>query len=192
MAAFTVFPNVQIIGGIWRGHKLPSADVNVRPTTARSRTTLFNWLDGRLKGRRCLDLFAGCGSLSLEALSRGAEHATLLEIDPSRCRRIRDNLALLDSQQRARVVRTDCRQWLSRVRPPQQLWNLVFADPPWDSETALKRLYLLCERGLVGADALLYLETAKDGPEPPEPWVLEKQTQQSDCQLRLYRLPDSS
>ena len=72
--------SVRIIGGDWRGRKLPVLDVQgLRPTADLIRETLFNWLANDLPGARCLDLFAGSGSLSLESLSRGAAHVTAVD-----------------------------------------------------------------------------------------------------------------
>src|SRR5690606_41285183 len=75
--------SVRIIGGRWRGSKLPVASApGLRPTSDRARETLFNWLQPMLAGVRVLDLFAGSGALGLEALSRGAGEALLVERDP--------------------------------------------------------------------------------------------------------------
>ena len=73
---------LRIIGGQWRGRKLPFVGAEgLRPTGDRIRETLFNWLMPDLPGARCLDVFSGSGALGLEALSRGAEAATLLELN---------------------------------------------------------------------------------------------------------------
>ncbi|MGJ7904097.1 RsmD family RNA methyltransferase, partial [Lysobacter sp. 1R34A] len=75
---------VRIIGGRWRGTRLAVADApGLRPTSDRVRETLFNWLMPVLPGARVLDLFAGSGALGLEALSRGAASAVLVERDPA-------------------------------------------------------------------------------------------------------------
>lgn len=73
---------IRIIGGQWRGRKLPVPDSpGLRPTTDRVRETLFNWLAPVMVDAHCLDCFAGSGALGLEALSRYAAQATLLEMD---------------------------------------------------------------------------------------------------------------
>ena len=180
---------MQITGGLWRGRKLPLTIASVRPTTARARGTLFNWLSGRLEGRLCLDLFAGSGGLSLEALSRGADRATLLEINHACCTRIQRSISLLNCGDRARLIRTDCRQWLQRNKNPERPWNLVFADPPYGLQQVGDKLKLLCENALVAPDSLLYLETAAGAPGAPAPWLLERESRQNDSWLRLYRLP---
>ena len=84
---------VRIIGGRWRGTRLAVPDApGLRPTSDRARETLFNWLQPALPGARVLDLFAGTGALGIEALSRGAAEALLVERDAAlararRCRR---------------------------------------------------------------------------------------------------------
>ena len=78
---------VRVIGGRWRGRRLPVADADaLRPTPDRLRETLFNWLAPVLPGARCLDLFAGSGALGLEALSRGAAEVVLVESQPATAR----------------------------------------------------------------------------------------------------------
>ncbi len=71
--------SVRIIGGAWRGRRIPFPDrPELRPTPDRVRETLFNWLQPHVAGARCLDLFAGSGALGLEALSRGARSAVFV------------------------------------------------------------------------------------------------------------------
>ncbi len=84
---------LRIIGGDWRSRKLRFPDAGgVRPSPARTRETLFNWLNFHLAGSRCLDLFAGSGALGMEALSRGAAQATLVDHTPALAKALRDNL----------------------------------------------------------------------------------------------------
>src|SRR5690606_9775904 len=88
--------SVRIIGGTWRGRRLAVAGgPALRPTPDRIRETLFNWLAPALPGARCLDLFAGTGVLGLEALSRGAAEAWLVERDPVAAAALRSSVATL-------------------------------------------------------------------------------------------------
>ena len=74
---------IRIIGGKWRGRKLNVIDVpGLRPSQDRTRETLFNWLQGKIVGARCLDLFSGTGALAFEALSRGASEVIMVESNP--------------------------------------------------------------------------------------------------------------
>src|SRR5690606_25222812 len=104
---------VRIIGGRWRGTRLPVADsAGLRPTSDRARETLFNWLQPVLPGARVLDLFAGSGALGIEALSRGAAQALLVERDPALATALEDSLRRLDAGPAARVVRADALAFL--------------------------------------------------------------------------------
>ena len=73
---------IRIIGGKWRGRKIDVVNADgLRPSPDRTRETLFNWLQGKIKGARCLDLFAGSGILGFEALSRGASEVLTVELN---------------------------------------------------------------------------------------------------------------
>jgi len=91
---------IRIIGGQWRGRKLPVPDIpGLRPTTDRVRETLFNWLAPFIVDAHCLDCFAGSGALGIEALSRYAAAATLIEMDKNVARQLQKNLATLQASQ---------------------------------------------------------------------------------------------
>jgi 16S rRNA (guanine966-N2)-methyltransferase len=89
---------LRIIGGEWRSRKLLFIDAQgLRPTPDRIRETLFNWLQGRILGANCLDLFAGSGVLGLEALSRGANQVDFVEKNKAVAKQLESNLGLLKS-----------------------------------------------------------------------------------------------
>ena len=143
---------VRIIGGKWRGRRVSVPErASVRPTPDRVRETLFNWLTDMLPGARCLDLFAGTGVLGLEALSRGAAEAWLIERDPLLVQALRELAATLGSD--ARIVQGDALQILSQ--PPAEPFDVVFADPPYamDLGGILRRL-----PAWVGHEHLIYVE----------------------------------
>ena len=107
---------VRIIGGKWRNTKLPvPLSPGLRPSSDRVRETLFNWLMSRLGGARVLDLFAGSGALGLEAVSRGAAQATLVERDAALSRQLRESVARLGAQDQIAVVQADARSEERRV-----------------------------------------------------------------------------
>lgn len=127
---------LRIIGGDWRSRKLRFPDAGgVRPTPARTRETLFNWLNFHLAGARCLDLFAGSGVLGLEALSRGADSATLVDHTPGRwprhCGTISDSSAPAVPRW---SVRMWPRFWPSAGNRPStsSSWTLRFARAGWN------------------------------------------------------------
>ena len=119
---------IRIIGGQWRGRKLPVPDSpGLRPTTDRVRETLFNWLAPSMVDARCLDCFAGSGALGLEALSRYAASATLLEMDRSVSQQLQQNLTTLKATN-AKVVNTNTLTFLGQKGTPHEV---VFIDPPF-------------------------------------------------------------
>ena len=124
---------VRIIGGRFRGRKLYySGDPRTRPMKDRLRESLFNRLGPAVAGKHAIDLFAGTGALGLEALSRGAARATLIERHNPTAEGIRRNMATLEVQEIAEVVNGDVFYW-GRHRPDlgPGPW-LVFSSPPYD------------------------------------------------------------
>jgi 16S rRNA (guanine966-N2)-methyltransferase len=146
---------VRIVAGSRKGHRLVAPrGLDTRPTSDRVREAAFN-LIGPVDGASVVDLFAGSGAMGLEALSRGAESAVLVESDPDACRAIKRNLEKLRLTG-ARVVCNDVLRFLATERG---LYDLVLVDPPYDSvETILPRLasYL---PAVLAPDGLLVFET---------------------------------
>jgi 16S rRNA (guanine966-N2)-methyltransferase len=144
--------SVRVIGGEWRGRRIPiAAATAVRPTPDRVRETLFNWLRDRLPGSRCLDLFAGTGALGFEALSRGAREAWLVEQDAVLIAALKAQVAVFGVE--ARVLRQDVASLL-RGTPPTR-FDIVFLDPPY--ATPVEPLLELLEPWLAPG-ALVYVE----------------------------------
>ncbi|MBN1237541.1 MAG: 16S rRNA (guanine(966)-N(2))-methyltransferase RsmD [Gammaproteobacteria bacterium] len=120
--------SLRIIGGEWRGRRLPiPASAGVRPTPDRVRETLFNWLRERVGGARCVDLYAGTGCLGLEALSRGAAEAWLVERDAALARALSAHVEKLGAN--AHVVCGRAEDFLAR--PVGTRLDLAFVDPPY-------------------------------------------------------------
>lgn len=107
-----------------------------RPTSDRTREAVFNalWSRGAVVGASVLDLYAGSGALGIEALSRGAAHAVLVDSDRRACRAIVANLEACGFRDRAEVVTSPARRFLDRARAEDRRFDLVFCDPPYDFE----------------------------------------------------------
>ncbi|MBT3248091.1 MAG: 16S rRNA (guanine(966)-N(2))-methyltransferase RsmD [Actinobacteria bacterium] len=123
---------MRVIAGTARGRRLKSPqDDSARPTTDRVREAVFNALFslGALEDAVVLDLFAGSGALAIEALSRGAKRAVLVEKSSRHTELINENLALCHFDDQSEVHRADAFTWLSTH---QETWDLVFLDPPYD------------------------------------------------------------
>ena len=177
--------HVRIIGGQWRGTRLPVADAaGLRPTSDRVRETLFNWLAPMLPGARVLDLFAGSGALGLEAVSRGAKEALLVERDPALARSLHDACERLHAGAAVQVVQADALQWLRA--PLHGRFDIVFLDPPF-ADDAWRRVLELLPPWLAG-DACLYLESPAAGDIAPGPgWIPHREGRTRDVHYALYR-----
>ena len=127
---------MRVITGLYKGRTLKTVrDLSVRPATGRVKQTIFDMLAHRIEfdGTRVLDLFAGSGSLGIEALSRGASHATFVETNPDALEYIGQNLQTLGCDNAAEIIAMDAMHFLRRS---QNQFDLVFADPPYAYEEA--------------------------------------------------------
>jgi 16S rRNA (guanine966-N2)-methyltransferase len=177
--------SIRIIGGRWRGTRLVVADApGLRPTADRVRETLFNWLMPMLTGARVLDLFAGSGALGLEAVSRGAGEALLVERDPALAQSLRQAGERLQAAQVVQVIQADALQWL-RV-PVHGRFDLVFLDPPFDAGLWHQTLALLPP--WLADDAWLYMESpAAADMAPGLGWSMHREGRTRETRHALYR-----
>lgn len=148
---------VRIIGGRWRGRRLPVADApGLRPTADRIRETLFNWLQPNLVGARCLDLFAGSGALGIEALSRGAAHCTFVDSNTDVLRSISAVLAQLNASEWAVCHAQTAATFIAGSPAP---FDVVFLDPPFAQELLPDICQQLQANGVLDASSLIYIES---------------------------------
>jgi 16S rRNA (guanine966-N2)-methyltransferase len=128
---------MRIVAGRWRGRRItaPKGDI-VRPTADRVREAWMSIVHPWLADANVLDLFAGSGALGIEAVSRGAAHADLVEIAPSSLKAISANLESLDAGALVRVYRVDALRFLESLEP--HAYDVAFADPPYDLGLAAK------------------------------------------------------
>src|SRR5690242_15245046 len=133
---------LRITGGTAKGRRIRSLEgLAVRPTAAKVRQAVFNVLRDLVSGARWLELFAGGGTMALEALSRGAAEAVCVEQAGPALRVLRQNVADLGLADRCRIVQADVLAFLRR--PPAAPFDLVFLDPPYAAgqyEAALQAL----------------------------------------------------
>ena len=178
--------SVRIVGGRWRGTRLPVADADgLRPTPDRVRETLFNWLQPVLAGARVLDLFAGSGALGLEALSRGAREAVLVERDARLAASLRETVGRLDAGDAAQVLQADALRWLG-AQPGVAPFDIAFVDPPFAA--GLWPAVLEALPAVLAPDAWLYLEgPATAPPAAGEAWIPHRAGTTRDTHYALYR-----
>ena len=151
---------MRIIGGIYRGHKLFSpANKNIRPTSDRMRETIFNILSHSgtgLDGARVLDVFAGSGAMGLEALSRGAAHATFFDKDRASLQLVKKNISLLHAGDKA-TVKPVTAPAFPQSRTP---YNFIFLDPPFDLDIIGGCMDRLNDQGYFADDCIVIAEYA--------------------------------
>ena len=177
---------IRIIGGQWRGRKLPVPESpGLRPTTDRVRETLFNWLAPSIVDANCLDCFAGSGALGLEALSRYAASATLLEMERGVAQQLQKNLATLKASN-AKVVNTNTLAFLAQAGAPH---DIVFVDPPFRKGLLEETLKLLENNGWLSDEALIYIESEVENGLPPVPmnWHVYREKVAGQVAYRLYQ-----
>ena len=177
--------SLRIIGGQWRGRKLKFPDTpGLRPTGDRLRETLFNWLTPIIADAHCLDLFAGSGALGLEAVSRGANSALLVEQSPVACKALKQHRQTLCAENQLQIIQADALQWL-RQSPPQT-FDILFLDPPFNSQLLPAAIRQLSQTGWLSAGAHVYIESPRQrAPTCPNSWRLLRviETGQVLCQL---------
>lgn len=178
---------IRIIGGQWRGRKLPVAELaGLRPTTDRVRETLFNWLMFELQGARVLDLFAGSGALGLEAASRGAAAVILVERDSGAARTLSANVTRLQAQPQVQVHQGDALNFLRQ--PPLHPFDLVFVDPPFGQGLVSQVLASLISPDWLATSGWLYIETeAELAPSPPPGFICHRQLRAGAALAQLWR-----
>lgn len=162
---------MRIIAGTWRGRPLVAPPGRLtRPTSDRTRETLFSMLASRLgsfDGLRVADLYAGSGALGLEALSRGAAEAQFVETDREALAAIRANIAALGAKASVSPVSAE------RLPPVAKPFDLILADPPYKVGSGNAVVAAVAEAGWLAPGGWLAIETDKKEPVEPGPFSLE-------------------
>lgn len=181
---------VRIIGGQWRGRKLPvPVSEDLRPTGDRIRETLFNWLQFEWEGSQWLDVFAGSGALGFEALSRGASEVVMLEKSALVAKQLQANKQLLVAQG-ATIINTDAQHWLAS-NAQQKAFDGVFLDPPFRDADLDLWLKLLINQGWLKPNAWLYIEQPKERVLSLPYLHAYRQQQSGDVSFGLWQLQTS-
>lgn len=166
---------MRIVAGRHKGRGIDAPrGRNTRPTSARAREGLFNILahggygaggGSVFDGAHVLEAFAGTGAFALEALSRGAAQATMLDLDPAALDVARSNAEKLGERDATHILRMDA----TRPRTARASHDLVFLDPPYGSKLGAKALAALARKGWIVKDAVVIMEVAADEEfDPPQ------------------------
>jgi len=152
---------MRIIAGEMRGRRLKAVDgIHTRPTSDKVKGAIFNVLGDKVLDSRVLDLFAGTGNLAIEALSRGSLEAVLVEKSFDAYQIIRKNLEQLGVSQKSKLLLMDAFKFIHRY--PDEIYDLIFLDPPYRQELIPKVLQALKKYSYLTPDGVIVAETAKD------------------------------
>lgn len=177
---------MRIIAGEWRGRRLIAPDgLAVRPTGDRVREALFSMLASRLgsfEELRVADIYAGSGALGFEALSRGASFACLIEQDPRAIRAIRANAETLGAGARCQILARS-----AEALPPQQPFDLLFADPPYGAGSGSAALGHILSSNWAAPGAWISIESRRGDLVEPQGCSIEAERDVGRARLTLLR-----
>jgi 16S rRNA (guanine966-N2)-methyltransferase len=189
---------MRVIAGAAHGRRLKAPrGLVTRPTTARARGSIFSRLQTRIDfdGIRVLDIFAGSGSLGIEALSRGAGQATFIDSSREAARVIADNLERLGIARRGRVILSDVRRALGELARAGELFDLIFVDAPYKDDLSAEVLASIARDGLAAPGGWIVIRQFKRAPGPPlAPDGFERTTVATigDHRIAFYRRPSAA
>lgn len=175
---------MRVITGTARGRKLKEpAGFEIRPTTDQVKEAMFNIAQFDVEGRRVLDLFGGTGQLGIEAASRGAGSVTIVDAARDSIRLIRENVATVGLKN-IRVVQADSIGFLRMG----EKYDLIFIDPPYDSDLAEKALKTIKEIDILSEGGIIICETRRETalPQLDKPYFLRKEYRYGKVKLTVY------
>jgi len=178
-------PRVRIFGGCLHGALLTSPrGSTTRPTTGRVREAVFNILGDSFEGRPVLDLFAGTGSLGIEAVSRGAARATFVDSAGDACKAVGDSLRRCDIAERCTVIKARLPAALARL---DETFAIIFLDPPYEGDSGPGAL-VKCGALLAPNGTLVYEHRSSYNPpeQPPSLKLVDRRTY-GDTAIALYQ-----
>ena len=150
---------MRVVSGNYGGRPLKTLDgKTTRPTSDKVRGAIFNMIGPYFEGGRVLDLFAGSGGLSIEAVSRGMESAVLVERDRKAQTIIRENISMTKEADKFQLLAMEANQALSQLTGT---FDVVFLDPPYAREEIIDNIQQLCQRKLLAEVVMVVCETDK-------------------------------
>ena len=156
--------------------------MDTRPTTDKVKESLFNIIQFESEGRRVLDLFGGPGQLGIEALSRGADHCTFVDMRKEAAALIRENLRLTGLSERSRVVQGDALSFLSSCG---EKFDVILLDPPYHTELLEKSVKRITEFDILREHGIMICESAAERELPALPPPYERGREYRYGKIRL-------
>lgn len=171
---------MRIISGDFGGRRLKAVPgMKTRPTTDKIKENVFNIIGPYFDGGAVLDMYAGSGGLAIEAVSRGMDHATLIDKQMAAIKTIRDNVQVTKHPERFQVIKGDSKKVVHKLAKQSATYNMVFFDPPYALQTIAQDIVSLMELDLLAKDVTIVCETSEEVELPDQIGWLAKAREQS-------------
>lgn len=175
---------MRVITGTARGRKLKEpANYDIRPTTDQVKEAMFNIAQFDIDGRKVLDLFGGTGQLGIEAASRGAAKVVIVDASRDSVKLIKENVNICKLTN-IQVVQGDSLSYISRCDG----FDLIFIDPPYDSDLAEKAVKLIKEIDILSEGGIMICETRRETqlPQLEKPYFMHREYRYGKVKLTVY------
>ena len=176
---------MRVISGTARGRKLKEPDTHlIRPTTDKTKESIFNIIQYDIESRCVLDLFAGTGQLGIEALSRGAKNVVFIDSAMESVKLIQENLKICNFSNLAAVFAVDALRYLES----NEKFDLIFIDPPYNTQLAGRTVSKIVEFDKLNINGIIILESKADTPTPKvtSPYSLMKEYRYGSVKIIKY------
>jgi len=153
---------MRVIAGEYRHRKLvyPENNENIRPTKDRIREAFFSSI-GDIEGKSFLDLYAGCGSMGIEAISRGANYSTFVDMSNESISYVRKNVEALQINGRAQILKMMDEVALTKFKNEGRQFDIIYIDPPYESDRYEIALNFIFNNSLLADNGILAIETKR-------------------------------
>ncbi|WP_349533043.1 16S rRNA (guanine(966)-N(2))-methyltransferase RsmD [Leuconostoc citreum] len=181
---------MRVVSGRFRGTRLDAVSGDkTRPTTDKVKEAMFSMLTPYLNGGEVLDLYAGTGGLSIEAVSRGMAHATLVDRQFQAIKVIQNNIEKTHDIAAFTVIKSPAKQALEKFALARQQFDLVFLDPPYAKETLRGDMRYMAENQLLAPQAIILVESDDDAnlPQEDQNFMIMQQKHYGITVVTIYR-----